>query len=124
MPRSGVLAIATIALAAMLFTSAPAVAEVGAFARDQATGKYGYSENEPDQSRADAAALKGCGTSSCKVIFRTKPRECGAIAMTEDPKVWGAARRPNRDAAKLAALENCQKQTKEQCTVRADTCNR
>ena len=27
-------------------------------------------------------------------------------------------------AAKLAALENCQKQTKQQCTVRADGCNR
>lgn len=124
MPRSPQLAIATLALFATLSASPPAFAEFGAFAYDSASGKYGFSWNELDQKKADAAAVKGCATTACKVVFQTGPRQCGAIAMTENGKIWGGAKRDSRDGAKLAALENCQKRTKEQCVVRGNECNR
>ena len=112
------------ALVGLMFCAATARAEYGAFAYDAATGKYGDSWNERDQRAADQAALKGCRSDNCKVVFQVGPRHCGAIAMTENGKIWGGADRDARDAAKLAALENCQKRTKEQCIVRANECNR
>ena len=112
--------------AAFLTTGAarPAVAGYGAFAHDDTTGKYGFSWNEESAKRAEDAALKGCASDKCKIVFRTGPRECGAIALTENGKVWGGAKRPKRDAAELAAMENCQKRTKGQCKVRGAECNR
>ena len=74
--------------------------------------------------RADDAALKGCATGNCKIVFRTGPKECGAIAMSENGKVWGGAKRDQRAAAELAAIENCQKRTSGQCKVRGGECNR
>ena len=112
------------ALAVLLAYPALAMAAFGAFAYDEGAHKYGYSWNEDSERAADAAALKGCGTTACKVVFRTGPKECGAIAMTPDGKVWGGAKRDKRDAAELAAIENCQKRTKEQCKVKASECNR
>src|SRR5271170_3996713 len=82
-------------------TGAPAYASFGAFGHDEMTGKYGYSWNEKSQQLADEGALKGCGSDTCKIVFRTGPKECGAIAMTENGKVWGGAKRPTREAAEL-----------------------
>ncbi|HZK90161.1 MAG TPA: DUF4189 domain-containing protein [Stellaceae bacterium] len=107
-----------------LVLAAPAHAEFGAFAYDAATGKYGYSFNEHDQRAADAAALKGCKSDNCKVVFRTGPKECGAIAMSEDGKVWGGAKRDQRAPAELAAMKNCQQRFSGQCKVRGNECNR
>jgi hypothetical protein len=122
MRKAGIFAAA--ALVAGLAGIGSARAEFGAFAYDAGTGKYGFSWNELDQRAADAAALKGCAVDSCKVVFRTTAKQCGAIAITENGKIWGGADRDTRDAAKLAALENCQKRTKEQCIIRANECNR
>jgi len=112
------------ALVGLAVSAGPALAEYGAFAYEEATGKYGFSWNERDQGAADAAALKGCVAEGCKIVFRVGPRHCGAIAMTENGKIWGGADRDGRDAAKLAALENCQKRTKGQCIIRGNECNR
>jgi hypothetical protein len=112
------------ALIGIVVSAGPAFAEFGAFAYEEATGKYGFSWNERDQGAADAAALKGCVAEGCKIVFRVGPRHCGAIAMTENGKIWGGADRDGREAAKLAALENCQKRTKEQCIIRGNECNR
>ena len=71
----------------------------GAFAHDDTSGRYGASWNQASQARADEAALKGCASESCKIVFRTAARQCGAIAMTENGKVWGGATRPERGAA-------------------------
>ena len=116
-------AIAISALAAVAATS-PAAAEYGAFARDQATGKYGMSWNEANQRQADDAAIKGCNTTGCKVEFRVGSKKCGAIAVTDDGKIWGGADRPTRAAAELAAMQNCQKRTKVQCQIKGSECNR
>jgi len=119
-----VMAAAFGAVAILASTTAPALAGFGAFAYDAATGKYGFSWNEQDQRQADAAALKGCVAEGCKVVFRVGPKHCGAIAITEDGKVWGGADRDRKDAAELAAIENCQKRTSGQCKVRGSECNR
>ena len=104
--------------------AAPAFAEYGAFARDEATGKYGLSWNEANQKQADDAAIKGCNTTGCKVVFRTTAKQCGAIATTDDGKIWGGSTRPTKAAAELAAMEGCQKRTKVQCKVRGSECNK
>jgi len=104
--------------------AAPAFAEYGAFARDESSGKYGFSWNEANQKQAEDAAVKGCNVTGCKVVFRTGPKECGAIATTDDGKVWGGSKRPTKSAAELAAMEGCQKRTKLQCKVRGAECNR
>ena len=108
----------------MLATTAPAFAGNGAFAHDETTGKYGISWNEANQKQADDAAIKGCNTTGCKVIFRTNPKQCGAIALTDDGKIWGGSTRPTKAAAELAAIQGCQKRTKVQCTVKGSECNR
>jgi hypothetical protein len=95
----------------------------GAFARDDVGGRFGYSSNQDTQTRADEIALKSCSAASCKIAFRVGPRLCGAIALNENGKVWGGATRPTRDAAELAATQNCQKRTQSQCQVRGADCN-
>jgi hypothetical protein len=121
MRQTGIFAAALIGVLAI---AAPAFAEFGAFAYDSKTFKYGFSWNERDQQAADAAAIKGCASDNCKVEFRTGPKQCGAVAMTEDGKVWGGARRDQRAAAELAAIQNCQQRTSGQCKVRGSECNR
>ena len=113
-------------LAAFAFglTAAPAVAAYGAFAYDDDAHRYGYSWNQETAAAADQNALKGCGTDKCKVVFRTGSKECGAIALSADNKAWGGAKRDTRDAAELAALENCQKRITGQCKIRGSECNR
>ena len=107
-----------------VFIAAPALADYGAFALDEGAHKYGYSWNKASERAADDAALKGCATDKCKVVFHTGPRQCGAVAMAADNKVWGGAQRDRREAAELAAIENCQKRTSGQCKIRAAECNR
>lgn len=103
----------------------PALAAHGAFAHDEATGKYGYSWNEESERRAEEAALKGCASDKCKIVFRTGAGQCGAIATTNNGKVWGGAARPKRDAAEKAAVENCRKRTTSgQCQLRGSECNK
>ena len=115
---------AVVGVGVVLTNSMPAFAEYGAFARDEASGKYGLSWNEANQKQAEDAAVKGCNVTGCKVVFRTGPKECGAIATTDDGKVWGGSKRPTKSAAELAAMEGCQKRTKLQCKVRGAECNR
>jgi Domain of unknown function (DUF4189) len=107
-------------------TAAPALAGYGAFAVDQGARKFGYSANQPDQKRADQLAVKNCDSVNCKVVFPVGPRRCGAIAISEKEgsTAWGGAVKPTRDAAQLAAMNDCQKHTSGQCKVRASGCNR
>jgi hypothetical protein len=103
--------------------SFPNLGRFGAFAYDESFGRYGFSWNEATQSQAEDAAIRSCNTTGCKVVFRAGPKLCGAIALTDDGKVWGGATRPTRDAAELAALQNCQKRSMVQFNVRGAGCN-
>lgn len=115
---------ALIAGPVLLAQASAAFAAYGAFALDEDAHKYGYSWNRESAKEADDAALKGCATDKCKVVFRTGPKQCGAIALSADAKVWGGARRSARDAAELAAMKNCQEHISGQCKVRASECNK
>ncbi len=123
MRRATMIVIAVSTLLVSL-AATPAFAGYGALARDDDSGKFGLSSNEESQGKADDVALKICGSDKCKVVFRTVARECGAIATAEDNKVWGGAKRSQKAAAELAAMENCQKRVKGQCKIRGAECNR
>ena len=103
----------------------PASAGYGALAWDRDTGKYGASWNQPTGKRAEEVALGECGASGCKVVGRVGPRMCGALATTEDGKQGaGAAWRKDRETARLAAVNNCDKAKAGDCIVRATDCNK
>ena len=108
----------------VMLAAAPAFAGYGALAYDQEARKWGLSSDEASQGKADDVAMKECGGDKCKIIFRTAARECGAIALGETDTAWGAAKRGQRAAVELAALQDCQKHTKGQCKVREAACNR
>jgi hypothetical protein len=123
--RFGIMAVPFAACVAALFAlldPVPAFAGYGALAHGEKGGNYALSSNEETQSKAEQAALKGCGE-NCKIIFRTAPRECGAVATPENGNSWGAGKRRQRPAAELDAIQNCQKRTKEQCKIREVKCN-
>ena len=122
--RWAILAAAAVSLVQV--AASPAWAGYGAFALDQAAHKYGYSANQRDQQRADQLAVKNCKSANCKVVFPIGPRKCGALATGEkkNTTAWGGAVRATRDAAALAAMNDCQKHTSGQCKVRAAACNR
>jgi hypothetical protein len=85
------------------------------------------SSKQSDQQTADYVAMRDCGTGDCKIVFRTAPSQCGAIAIvaevTGPNPAWGAGKHGNRAQAEFAAMTNCQKHTRGQCTVRATVCN-
>jgi hypothetical protein len=107
----------------LMALAAPACAGYGAFAYDDANRQFGYSVDQKSDADAATAALKDCGTDKCKIVFRTEPKQCGAIAVAENKKAWGGARRDRIDKAKVAAIANCQKRTSVPCKVRASGCN-
>jgi S1-C subfamily serine protease len=98
--------------------------DYGAIAWDQQSGRRGWSWNQNTAQRAAEVALSECGASGCKVIIRTGRTMCAALATTEDGKFIGAASRQDRDAARLAALANCNKGTTGECIVRMTDCNK
>jgi hypothetical protein len=124
MPRQSLVIAAMFAMIAVMAGARPALAAYGAFAYDEGARKFGYSHDEASQKAADAAALKGCASGGCRIVFRTGPRECGALASGETGTAWGGAAKPTLDAAKLSALENCQKRASGKCTLQASECNR
>lgn len=95
----------------------------GAFAYDSSNGKSGFSSKEPTQARAETVALQACAIQTCKVVFGVGPQMCGAIAISNNGRVWGGATRAQSNAAELAALENCQKRGGNQCKVQGAECN-
>ena len=96
----------------------------GAIAWDEETGKRGWSWNQATAERAAELALSECGATGCKVIMSSGREMCAALATTETGKYVGAARRRDREAARLAALKDCEKGNAGECTVRMTDCNK
>jgi hypothetical protein len=117
-------AAAMLALASVLLPAAPALAGYGAIAWDKESGKRGWSWNEATAQKAGEVALSECGAGGCKVIMHTRSPACAALATTADGKFVGAAARKTKDAARLAALANCQKGKAGDCVVRVSDCNK
>jgi S1-C subfamily serine protease len=96
----------------------------GAIAWDEETGKRGWSWNQATAERAAELALSECGATGCKVIMRSGREMCAALATTENGKYVGAARRKDRDTARVAALKDCQKGNAGECVARFTECNK
>ena len=116
--------IALLAFGYSLWPGMPAFAAYGAIAWDKGSGKYGASWNQPTPKRAEEVAVGECGATGCKVVSKIGPKMCGALATTDDGKHAGAAWRKDREAARLAALRNCEKDKAGDCVVRATDCNK
>jgi len=124
MGRATMIVMGFSALFILTLSAAPAFAGYGALAYDEESKKYGLSSDEGSQSKADDVATKECGGGKCKIVFRTAPRECGAIAVAGEGDAWGGGKAPQKAKAELDAVNNCQKRTKGQCKVREASCNR
>jgi hypothetical protein len=109
---------------AVLLLAVPAIAGYGAIAWDRGTGKWGAGWNQPTPKRAEEVAVSECGAGGCKVVTKIGPARCGALASTNDGKHIGAAGRQDRDAARAAALKNCQRDNAGECTIRNSDCNK
>jgi uncharacterized protein DUF4189 len=123
MRRTRMIVVGCLAILAML-AAAPAFAGYGAVAFDEKAAKYGFAWNEDTQKRADEAALQACNSADCKVVIPVPPRRCAALATGEKGNAWGGHVDTSRDAAKLRAIENCQKRTSGKCVLRGSDCNR
>lgn len=123
MRRATLAAAGLLALALTQLTAIHAFAQYGAIAWDRETGKYGASWNQDTPKRAEEVALGECGATGCKVVRQIGPRLCGALALSGDGKMAGAAFRKDRDAARVAALRACPRKAGE-CAVRVTDCNK
>jgi hypothetical protein len=123
MRRTVLLAIGVAVLASIGPGLRPALAQYGAIAYDVSNGRWGATWNHRTPADAQADALRDCNSASCEIRLSTGPRQCGALATTENRLGWGTALRPSRDAAQLGAMENCQKYNSGQCFVRVWDCN-
>ncbi len=116
--------LALLVFVSALLTAAPAFAGFGAIAWDKETGKAGWTFNQPAPKNAVEKALSECGTAGCKVIIRTRAKQCSAIATTADGKAIGASARSTVDAARTRAMADCAKRKAGECVVRASDCNK
>jgi hypothetical protein len=73
--RNAVLLYAAMAQATILIANVPALAGYGAVAYDQEKRKQGVAWNEDTQQRANEAALRACGSDSCKLRFGCPARQ-------------------------------------------------
>ncbi|HEY3912407.1 MAG TPA: DUF4189 domain-containing protein [Stellaceae bacterium] len=117
-------AAAMLVLGSLLLAATPALAGYGAIAWDKESGKYGGTFNRATAQQAAEVALSQCGATGCKVIMRTGAKQCAALATIASGKFVGAAARKTKDAARLAALSDCQKGKAGDCVVRASDCNK
>jgi len=114
----------TLALIGLAASAAPAFADFGAIALDQHNCAFGRSWHLDNPERARSVALSECGHPGCRVVLEVGPRLCGAVAITPDCHGAGWAARPTREAAQLAAMEQCQHYNAGQCSPRIVDCNR
>ena len=117
-------AAALLALGMLLLSGLPAQADFGAIAYDAKSGKRGWSIHEATPQKAEQAALSACGAGECKVVVKIGQKRCAAVAGVEGKTFIGAAARGSRDAARVAALADCQKRASGDCVVQFSDCNR
>ena len=122
--RNAVLLCAAMAQATILIANVPALAGYGAVAYDQEKRKQGVAWNEDTQQRANEAALRACGSDSCKLRFGVPPGRCAALATPENGPACGGSVRKTVNDAKFAALKNYQKHAKSKCAMRESGCTK
>ena len=116
-------AIALVAFGYALLADGSALAGYAAIAWSPESGKTGWVWNQLTPKKAREMALSQCGSSGCRLVIKPTTA-CAALASTENGKYIGAAARKTQDAARLAALTNCQKGKAGDCVVRTSDCNK
>jgi hypothetical protein len=112
------------ALLGVLASAGPALADFGAVAYDQQNCAFGRSWRQESARRAADVALAECAHPGCHVVLEVGAGQCGAVAITANCHGFGYAKRPSRDAAELAAMQECQKFNAGQCSPKIVDCNR
>lgn len=92
--------------------SAPAARpdRFGAIVYSRSTGTYGYSYGHYGQAAAERDALSRCDASDGEVVGWMR-NAYGALAVGDDPEQYGWAWAATREAARQAALAECEKRT-------------
>ena len=117
-------AAAVLGFAIVLSVALPARADFGAIAYDSGSGKRGWSIREQTPQKAAQAAISACGAGECKVVIKIAPHRCAAVAGIEGKKIIGAAARGTKEAARTAALADCQKRGQGDCVIQFSDCDR
>jgi hypothetical protein len=124
MPRLGPFALAAAAVLGVLAVTAPAHADFGAIAFDHQSCRFGRSWHFESPRRAAEVAERECASPGCKVVLEVGTRLCGALATTGNCHGAGWAARESREAARLAAIAQCERRNAGVCEVKVVDCNR
>jgi hypothetical protein len=123
MKRATLIAAASAGFAIML-TAMPVLAQYGALAYDPDTRLWGRATDSPSPRDAEAAALAYCRSGGCRVVTRTGPGQCSAIAAANSGARSHWSTRPRRAEVEAAAVERCQYEAREPCHLVVVQCNR
>jgi hypothetical protein len=95
----------------------------GAIAYSRRTGHYGYSDRAATRIGAERRAMELCEGRDCKVEvwFRNS---CGALATSENGRIFGWAHDTSLREAKAIAVRNCRNEGGRGCRVLISACTR
>ena len=122
MKRVTLLAAASAGLA-VIVAAMPVRAQYGALAYDPNTRLWGRATNVPSPRDAEATALSYCRSGNCRIVTRTGPGQCGAIAAANDGSQSHYSTRPGRAEVEAAAVERCQYEARQPCHLVVVQCN-
>jgi len=105
-----------LAVAAALVAPVPAAWANGALA--VGGGSFGFSRNHESLRHAEELALNNCGNPECRIVM-TFANACAAYAHASNG-AWGWAFRPNEQAARDRAMENCFAKGGRDCVVQTN----
>jgi hypothetical protein len=109
---------------AMMLAAIPARAQYGALAYDPDTRLWGRATDTSSPRDAEATALAYCRSGGCRVVTRTGPGQCSAIAAANDGTRSHWSTRPGRAEVEAAAVERCQYEARQPCHLVVVQCNR
>jgi hypothetical protein len=81
-------------------------------------GSFGFSRNHESMRHAQRLALDNCGNSECRIVT-TFANTCAAYAHASNG-AWGWATRPDEQAARDRAMENCFGKGGHDCVVQTN----
>lgn len=113
-----------IGVAAILIAATPARAQYGALAYDENTRAWGQSHGMGSPREAERTALGYCRSGGCRIVVRTGPGQCSAIAASAHSGTWyhwSAA--GSRGGAEHDAIRGCERDSGQSCTIQVWQCN-
>ena len=126
--RSACLALAALLVAAGASAQGTARPTHGAIALSPGIGNHAWSTGWPTPMAAERDALTRCAgrngpASGCQIVARLAG-DCGALAVDDLSRSWGASTRLQMRDAIEAALAGCKKDGGQRCLVKTSYCSR